>query len=254
MKKLTILFILISGFIYSQKKELNDDQLNYKLDSLNINYEPEIKHLTKAKNDVTDLFNILIFNGDYSKDLISRFTKELNSVQEVVVFEPKITSEKSAIDIRDRFSEIIDLKVKAAKYKLIGNEILRRQDEIEKENIERVLLFLRESKFSPSEFKKLKFSERMKLVENFEMEKQGITSEIINYYNSMNDDEKFLFDQMIKKTKKQTISSEEIKKYQKLIDDKVIYKNSDWNNDYFPTLNLGEKILNYLKYWKPKGY
>ena len=66
-------------------------------------------------------------------------------------------------------------------------------------------------------------------------------------------DEKSLIISMKNYTSKR-IDSSEISKYKKLIDDKVIYKNYDWSDDYFPTVNFGEKILNYIKNWQPKGY
>ncbi len=254
MKKLTILFLLFSSLSFAQKEYLSDSELNFKLDSLNIEYKSQEAKLIKMKKDVTDLYNTLIFNGDYKKEILSQFVKYLNSVQDEVVFTPNMTSEKIAIEQKNDFSKIIDLKIKSFKYGLLGNELLRLQEVDDRKNAERFLTFLRETNYSPSEFKKISFKERLQLVENFEMNKQGITPEIINYYKSMNDDEKFLIDQMIKRAKRQKISTEELNKYQRLINDKVISKNYDWSDDYFLTANFGEKILNYIKNWQPKGY
>jgi hypothetical protein len=253
MKKLTILFIFFSIFSFGQKEYLSDSELNFKLDSLNIEYKSQEAKLIKMKNDVSDLYNTLIFKGDYKKEILSQFVKYLNSVQDEVVFTPNMTSEKIAIEQKNNFSKIIDLKIKSIKYGLLGNELLRLQEVEDRKNAERFLTFLRETNYSPSEFKKISFEERLKLVENFEMNKQGITPDIINYYKSMNDDEKSLIISMKNYTSK-SIDSSEIYKYKKLIDDKVIYKNYDWSDNYFPTANFGEKILNYIKHWKPKGY
>lgn len=254
MKKLTILFIFFSIFSFAQKEYLSDSELNFKLDSLNIEYKSQEAKLIKMKNDVTDLYNTLIFKGDYKKEILSQFVKYLNSVQDEVVFTPNMTSEKIATEQKNDFSKIIDLRIKSFKYGLLGNERLRLLEVEDRKNAERFLTFLRETNYSPSEFKKISFKERLKLVENFEMNKQGITPEVINYYKSMNDDEKYLIDQMIKRTKRQKISTDVLNKYQRLINDKVISKNYDWSDDYFPTANFGEKILNYIKYWQPKGY
>lgn len=253
MKKLTILFIFFSIFSFAQKEYLSDSELNFKLDSLNIEYKSQEAKLIKMKNDVSDLYNILIFNGDYKKEILSKFVKDLNSVQDIAVFTPNMTSEQIAIEQKNNFSKIIDLKIKSFKYGLLGNELLRLQEVEDRKNAERFLTFLRETNYSPSEFKKISFEERLKLVENFEMNKQGITPEIINYYKSMNEDEKSLIISMKNYTSK-SIDSSEIYKYKKLIDDKVIYKNYDWSNNYFLTVNFGEKILNYIKNWQPKGY
>ena len=253
MKKLTILFIFFSIFSFGQKEYLSDSELNFKLDSLNIEYKSQEAKLIKMKNDVSDLYNTLIFKGDYKKEILSQFVKYLNSVQDEVVFTPNMTSEKIAIEQKNNFSKIIDLKIKSIKYGLLGNELLRLQEVEDRKNAERFLTFLRETNYSPSEFKKISFEERLKLVENFEMNKQGITPDIINYYKSMNDDEKSLIISMKNYTSK-SIDSSEIYKYKKLIDDKVIYKNYDWSDNYFLTVNFGEKILNYIKHWKPKGY
>ena len=253
MKKLTILFIFFSIFSFGQKEYLSDSELNFKLDSLNIEYKSQEAKLIKMKNDVSDLYNTLIFKGDYKKEILSQFVKYLNSVQDEVVFTPNMTSEKIAIEQKNNFSKIIDLKIKSIKYGLLGNELLRLQEVEDRKNAERFLTFLRETNYSPSEFKKISFEERLKLVENFEMNKQGITPDIINYYKSMNDDEKSLIISMKNYTSK-SIDSSEIYKYKKLIDDKVIYKNYDWSDNYFPTANFGEKILNYIKHWQPKGY
>ena len=246
MKKLTILFIFFSIFSFAQKEYLSDSELNFKLDSLNIEYKSQEAKLIKMKNDVSDLYNILIFNGDYKKEILSKFVKDLNSVQDIAVFTPNMTSEQIAIEQKNNFSKIIDLKIKSFKYGLLGNELLRLQEVEDRKNAERFLTFLRETNYSPSEFKKISFEERLKLVENFEMNKQGITPEIINYYKSMNEDEKSLIISMKNYTSK-SIDSSEIYKYKKLIDDKVIYKNYDWSNNYFLTVNFGEKILNYIK-------
>ncbi|MFN3272780.1 MAG: hypothetical protein ACK40Y_09590 [Cloacibacterium caeni] len=253
MKKLTILFLLFSILSFAQKEYLSDSELNFKLDSLNIEYKSQEAKLIKMKNDVTDLYNTLIFKGDYKKEILSQFVKYLNSVQDEVVFTPNMTSEKIAIEQKNNFSKIIDLKIKSFKYGLLGNELLRLQEVEDRKNAERFLTFLRETNYSPSEFKKISFEERLKLVENFEMNKQGITPEVINYYKSMNDDEKSLIISMKNYTSK-SIDSSEIYKYKKLIDDKVIYKNYDWSDNYFLTVNFGEKILNYIKHWQPKGY
>ena len=254
MKKLTILFIFFSIFSFGQKEYLSDSELNFKLDSLNIEYKSQEAKLIKMKNDVTDLYNTLIFNGDYKKEILSQFVKELNSVQDIAIFTPNMTSELKAIEQKNDFSKIIDLKIKSFKYGLLGNELLRIQEVEDRKNAERFLTFIRETNYSPSEFRKLSFEERLKLVENFEMNKQGITPDVINYYKSMNDDEKYLIDQMIKRTTRQKISTDDLNKYQRLINDKVISKNYDWSDDYFPTANFGEKILNYIKHWQPKGY
>jgi len=79
-----------------------------------------------------------------------------------------MTSEKKAIEIKNDILKSIGLTILAKKYGLVGNELKRLADLEDEKNVQRVLRFLRETNYSPIDFKKLKPEEQRKLVIDFE--------------------------------------------------------------------------------------
>ncbi|GEM_PF-2313780 len=242
---LTLLLVITQTLVSAQ--EYTDEQLNHKLDSLKIDYKESVLSFQEAKKNITDLINILIYNGDYNNDLLSKFVKEINSVQQIYVFSKEsFANEKKSEDTKKTIGEALDLKIKAEKYLLLGNYHKKLYDELLAKDNERILTFLRETNYSPSDFKKLTPDQKLKLIEAFERKKLGISEEIISYYNALDINEKSL---MMKFTKewRQTINANDIRFYKRLIDDGIIYRNNTYSDDYFPTEKKGVPLLNYVK-------
>lgn len=204
-----------------------------------------------AKNLSTDRFNLLILNGDYSVKTVEIIITDLNKNQEIVVFPLDINSEKRAIEVKDGFSKAMDLKIKAEKYKLIGNHFKEEYESELENDLERVITFLRESNYSVVAFKQLPADERLKLIKEFERKKDGVTDELIIYYNNLDNDEKALLNIYAEGTLKIEINElDAADKYKNLIDERVIYRNDKYSTYYFLTLDKGEPLRKYLKKYK----
>ena len=173
MKKLILLFIFLTIGVKAQD-DSSDEQLDHKLDSLNIDYSVSTKKFIDAKKNVTDLFNIFIYNGDYEIKAIENTLLKLHAVQDIVKFPPDFNNEARAYELRDVFSKGMDLMIRSEKNKLLAAKYYEIYDENITRDTEKVLIFLRESNFPPSKFKLLSKDERIKLLEEFEKKKDKI--------------------------------------------------------------------------------
>lgn len=251
MKKI-IIFCFLLFFCLSYSQEQTQEELDKELDSLNINHHHQFDDLIIAKNNLTDLFNILIYNGDYSKILISKFVKEVNSSQKFLEISNDIYSEKNAIEKRDAIITYFDLTIKAKKNRLLADKYLELAANEEKKQNDRVLLFLRESNFSPSEFKKLSGKDKENLLLNYEMSVDGISNEIIEYYNNLNSKEKEFLNNYVKGDLSPSIDNSKLSIYNRLINDKIIYSQTKYSssNSFYLTEKKGKPIYVYLTKYK----
>lgn len=167
MKKLFYLLVFLSGLIYSQEME-SDQELNQNLENLKIDYKDNVRKYIDAKNAVLDIFNVFIYDGNYKIDNIKKVTKELNLAQSILQFPSDFSTEERAEELKNVFSKSMDLRVRAEKHRLIAEENMKLYKNSVSNERERVLRFFRETNYSPSEFKKKSPEEKLKLLEDFE--------------------------------------------------------------------------------------
>ncbi len=171
MKKLSLFLILFSSFAFGQKV-VSDEKINRVIDSLKIDYKPQIEPYLNAKKVFVDNLNLLILNGKYDKNTVKEITTYINKEQDLYQFQKDIPNEKAALELKDAIVEAIHTGIMLEKTKILANYYSKLADDIDEKNYQRTMTFLRETNYNPAEFRKLSPDEREKLVIEFENKKK----------------------------------------------------------------------------------
>lgn len=172
--KTVLLFILFSGFVFSQQVNLEELKiLDKKFDSLGLQTTSELIEIDRVSDLGIDTFTKLLLNENFKKPkLYKEILAKFNSNQKMFVISPIYKTAEKLEETGHSFRMAMLLKKAALKAKIMSEYHRERVRIIEERQEERLLEFFRETNFSVVEFNKLSEDEQFEKLDQFQESKK----------------------------------------------------------------------------------